>query len=123
MKQGARSPRTFRKHTGELVDMPEVSATQAKNTFGEVLERLATVGAISITRHDKPKAVLLTLEEFEALRRERSETLDELSARFDSLLEGMQTPAARGGMEAAFDASPDELGRAAVEEAQRDRDD
>jgi len=123
MKERVTSHRTFRKHTGELVEMPEVSATQAKNTFGEVLERLATVGAISITRHDKPRAVLLALEEFEALHRERAETLEELSARFDDLLEGMQTPTSRRGMEAAFDASPDELGRAAVEEAQRDRND
>lgn len=123
MKERARSPRTFRKHTGELVEMPEVSATQAKSTFGEVLERLTVVGAISITRHDKPKAVLLTFEEFEALRRERTETLDELSARFDHLLERMQTPELKRGMEAAFEASPDELGRAAVEAARRDRDD
>lgn len=123
MKERVTPHRTFRKHTGELVEMPEVSATQAKNTFGEVLERLATVGAISITRHDKTKAVLLTLEEFEALRRERAETLDELSARFDHLLEDMQSPAARKGMEDAFDASPDELGRAAVGEARRSRDD
>lgn len=112
--------RIYRKHSGELVEMPEISATQAKNAFGEVLERLATLGAIGITRHGKPKAVLLSQEEFESLRRERSETLDELSARFEGLLERMQTPAARRGMRAAFDASPAELGRAAAEEAPRD---
>jgi prevent-host-death family protein len=114
------APRTYRKHSGELVEMPEISATQAKNAFGEVLERLATVGAIGITRHDKPKAVLLSQEEFESLRRERSETLDELSARFEGLLERMQTPAARRGMQAAFDASPAELGRVAAEAARSD---
>jgi prevent-host-death family protein len=124
----ARSPevamptRTYLKRSGEVVEMPEISATQAKNAFGEVLERLATVGAIGITRHDKPKAVLLSQEEFESLRRERSETLDELSARFEGLLERMQTPAARRGMQAAFDASPAELGRAAAEAAARRED-
>ncbi|MGD2113972.1 MAG: type II toxin-antitoxin system Phd/YefM family antitoxin [Acidobacteriota bacterium] len=117
------STRTYRNRAGELVEMMEISATRAKNTFGEVLDRLSAVGAISITRHDKPKAVLLSHEEFEALRRERSETLDELSARFDHLLEQMQTPAARRGMEAAFDAPPEELGRVAVEQARHERDD
>lgn len=112
--------RTTRKRSGELVEMPEISATQARNAFGEVLERLATVGAIGITRHDRPKAELLSQEEFESPRRVRSETLDGLSARFERLLERMQTSAARRGMQAAFDASPAELGRAAAEEARRD---
>jgi hypothetical protein len=48
------------------------------------------------------------------------QTLDELSARFEGLLERMQTPAARRAMQDAFDASPAELGRAATEEAPRD---
>lgn len=113
---------TFRRRSGELVEIPEVTATEAKNAFGRVLERVAGVGAVTITRHDKPKAVLLEYEEFEALRRERSENLEELSSRFDDLVQGMQTPRARRGMKAAFEASPEELGRAAVEEARkRDR--
>lgn len=110
---------SFRNRSGDLVEIPEVTATDAKNAFGRVLERVAGVGAVAITRHDKPKAVLLDYEEFESLRRERSETLDELGGRFDGLLERMQTPAAREGMKAAFDASPEELGRAAVEEARK----
>lgn len=110
---------TYRKRSGELVEMPEVSATQAKNSFGEVLDRRSTVGAIAITRHDRPKAVLLSQEEFESLSRARSETLDQLTARFEGLLEQMQTPAARRGMKAAFDAAPAELGRAAAEAARR----
>lgn len=111
---------TYRKTSGELVAMPEVSATRAKNAFGEILESLATVGAITITRHDKPKAVLLAPEEFEALRRASSDTLDELGARFESLLERMQTPAARRGMKKAFGASPARLGQAAAAAARRD---
>jgi hypothetical protein len=41
-------------------------------------------------------------------------TFDALSTKFESLLERLQTPAARKGMEAAFNASPAALGRAAV---------
>jgi len=105
------SRRTFRKRTGELVEMPEVSTTQAKRTLGEVLENLSSFGAVLVTHHGKPKAVLLAQEELDALTEERAETLDELSARLDDLLERMQTPTSRRGMEAAFDAGPDELSR------------
>ena len=42
-----------------------------------------------------------------------------LSVQLEELLAGMQTPAARQGMEAAFNASPAELGRAAVKAARR----
>jgi antitoxin Phd len=49
----------------------------------------------------------------------RSEALAELSAKVESLLESMQTPAARQGVDAAFNATPEELGRAAVEAARR----
>ena len=43
--------------------------------------------------------------------------LNTLSEEFDALLEQMQQPGARAAMQAAFDSSPEELGRAAVEEA------
>jgi prevent-host-death family protein len=109
----------FRNRLGELMEIPEVAATQAKNTFGELLDRVATSGAVAITRHDTPKAVLLSYEEFESLSSARSETLDALSTKFEGLLERLQTPAATKGLEAAFNATPAELGRAAVEAARR----
>lgn len=110
---------TFRNRLGELVEISEVAATQAKNTLGELLDRVATSGPVAITRHDVPKAVLLSYEEFESLSRTRSETLEALSTRFDSLLERMQSPTAKQGMEAAFNASPAALGRAAAKAAKR----
>jgi len=113
--------RTFRNRLGELIEIPEVAATHAKNTFGELLDRVSASGAIAITRHDTPKAVLLSYEEFESLSSTRSETLDALTTSFDDLLERLQTPAAKQGMKAAFHASPEELGRAAVEAARRRR--
>ena len=51
----------------------------------------------------------------------RSESLDALSGKFEGLLERLQTPAAKKGLEAAFHATPAELGRAAVEAARRRR--
>lgn len=112
---------TFRNRLGELVEIPEVASTQAKNTFGELLDRVAVSGAVAITRHDTTKAVLLSFEEFESLSSARAETLESLSSKFDGLLDRMQTPAARKGMEAAFHASPEALGRAAVKAARRRR--
>jgi antitoxin Phd len=110
---------TFRNRLGELIEIPEVAATQAKNTFSELLDRVAVSGAVAITRHDTPKAVLLSYEEFESLSNARAETLDALSSKFEDLLERLQTPAARQGMEAAFKAPPAALGRAAAKAARR----
>jgi prevent-host-death family protein len=101
---------TFRNRLGELVDVPSVAATRLKNEFGAVLEEAAR-GAVAITRHDAPKAVLVSYDEFRALVNGRSQSLSELDGEFDALLERMQSPKAKKGVEAAFRASPAELGR------------
>jgi len=111
---------TFRNRLGELVDVPSVAATRLKNEFGAVLEQAAR-GAVAITRHDAPKAVLVSYEEFQALVNARAQSLGELDAEFDALLERMQSPKAKQGVEAAFRASGAELGRAAVRPARKRR--
>lgn len=111
----------FRNRQGELVEIPEVAATQAKNSFGDLLDKVVSSGAITITRHDMPKAVLVSFEEFESLSGARSLKLDQLSAKFDDLLDRLQEPAAKKGMEKAFHATPAELGRAALQAARRRR--
>jgi hypothetical protein len=45
--------------------------------------------------------------------------LDELSGQFDQLLERMQTQRSKSAMASAFDATPEQLGRAAVKAAKR----
>lgn len=105
---------TFKNSRGELVDVPSVAATQVKNGFGQILEQATHTGAVAITRHDTPKAVLLSFAEFESLVSTRARTLDVLSNEFDEILAGMQTAKSRKGMKAAFNASPALLGRAAV---------
>ena len=91
-----------------------VTATLAKREFGGVLERVIRGERVVITKHDAPKAVLLSVDEFEALARAAARPLDALSDEFDALLARMQAPKARAGMKAAFKASPKELGKAAV---------
>jgi hypothetical protein len=71
-------------------------------------------GIVVITKHDAPKAVLISIEEFEALSQATEHKLDTLTAEFDALFERMQTAKARAGMQAAFEASPGKLARAAV---------
>ena len=102
---------TFRNRLGELVDVPSVAATRLKNEFGAVLDQAAR-GAVAITRHDSPKAVLVSYEEFQALVNARAQSLSELDAEFDALLARMQKPKAKKGVAAAFAASSGQLGRA-----------
>jgi len=110
---------TFKNSRGELVDIPTVAATRVKNEFGQILEQATHTGAVAITRHDTTKAVLLSVAEFESLVSARSRTLDVLGNEFDALVAGMQTQKSRQGMKAAFNASPAQLGRAAVKGARR----
>ena len=112
---------TFRNSQGELVDVPSVAATRLKNEFGTVLEQVIRGGAVAITRHDTTKAVVLSYDEFQSLVKAQSHSLNDLSAEYDTLLSRMQTPAARKGMAAAFNATPAELGRAAVKAARKRR--
>lgn len=111
----------FRNSHGQLIDISTVAATKVKNEFGAILEQTMHAGAVAITRHDTPKAVLLSFAEFESLVKDRSRSLDDLNAEFDGLLAHMQTPHARKGVDAAFNASPIKLGRAAVTAAKKNR--
>ena len=43
------------------------TATEAKNEFGRLLEKAILGDVVVITRHDAPKAVLISIEEFNAL--------------------------------------------------------
>ena len=104
----------FRNRRGERVEATPVTATDAKNEFGRVLETVIQGGVVVITKHDAPKAVLIPVDEFNALSRGTEATLDALSGKFDALLARMQTPKARVGMKAAFHASPKQLGKAAL---------
>jgi antitoxin Phd len=108
---------SFRNRDGDLVDVPTVAATRFKNEFGAIFEQAALGGAVAITKHNTPKAVLLSYAEFEALTRSGSPVLDELTDEFDALLDRMQTARSKAGVAEAFGASPEELGRAAVKAA------
>ncbi len=96
-----------------------VASTTAKNDFSRVLELAVHEGPVRITKHQKPRAVLVSIEEYEELLRSRRSPLDELSSEFDALLSQMQKPEAIAAMDGLFDASPDDLGQAAMVGADR----
>ena len=95
------------------------TATRAKNEFGLMLERVLQGERVVITKHDTPKAILISMDEFNMLSRSAETKLDSLSEEFDALLARMQPAKSRSAMKAAFSASPDELGRAAVAAARK----
>jgi len=96
-----------------------VTATEAKTRFGPLLEAAIRGGAVVITKHDTPKAVLLSMAEFEALGGSRPPDLKALSAEFNGLLARLQTPGSRKALKSAFDATPKELGRLAAANQRR----
>ena len=96
-----------------------VTATEAKTRFGPLLEKAIQGRSVVITKHDTPKAVLLSIVEFESLVRSKQPSLDTLTDEFDNLLARLQTASSRHALQSAFGASPAELGRLAVANARR----
>jgi len=90
-----------------------------KNQFGQALQAASADGAIAITRYGQVEAYVLSPERYGALTQEPEQELDLLTEYFDELVTKMQGPEARAAWKAAFEATPDELGRAAVEGARR----
>jgi antitoxin Phd len=111
----------FRNARGELVEVESIPATRLKNEPGAIIEKVITGGAVAITRHDTPRAVLLSYDDFRELAQAREPSLGVLSNQFDALLESMQAPGSRKAVASAFEASPDALGAAAVRAAAKDR--
>lgn len=111
--QGARLPPAIRRG-----DKVTITSTEAQNGFGRVLDAVAKEGTVLITKRNVTQAVVISAERYEALTRAEAPQLDELTAEFDAMLAGMQGPASREAMRAAFASSPDELGQTAFAAAQ-----
>jgi antitoxin Phd len=92
----------------------KMTATDAKNQMGQLLETVMQGGVVLITKHEAPKAAVIPMTEYEKFSRATEARLNALSGEFDALLARMQAPKARAGMKAAFDASPEQLAKAAV---------
>lgn len=95
------------------------SATAAKNSFGNVLEKALADGMVLITRHAAARAVLLSVEEYEALLARMPDPLQALGAEFESLVTRMRKPKARMAGRTLFKATGTELGKAALAGARK----
>jgi hypothetical protein len=87
-------------------------------SLGEYRELLEKAEDLEALRHlEEMRQMPLKLRHIDDIA--PSEALDALSSQFEELLESMQTPEAKKGVDAAFNATPEELGRAAVKAARR----
>jgi prevent-host-death family protein len=97
-----------------------MTSSQAGRSVANLLNTVAREGVVVLTRYGQPAAVVLSLEEYERLvpprlvAPEPDVSLNDLAAEFDALFEKMQTPEAQAAYQAAFGASPQELGAAAA---------
>ena len=116
VKRASKGPRSHKVSVGTHTSY---TATEAKHEFGRVLEQAIHGATVVITKHDAPRAVLISMDQFKALQDAPQLKLNTLSEQFDALLDQMQTPQARRGMSVAFNASPKQLGKAAVVSARK----
>jgi len=92
--------------TRALPDRPSrgtaVSATQAQNNFGQVLDQARADGPVFITRYARPEAVVLSIEAYDALTGTQDVRLEELEAEFDQAIASMQSIDHREAVDALF---------------------
>jgi PHD/YefM family antitoxin component YafN of YafNO toxin-antitoxin module len=74
---------------------------------------------VYITRYDRPEAVVLSIEKFNALAGPDSSSLDDLTREFDDRLARMQSAEAAAGMDTFFELKSAELGEGALRSARR----
>ncbi len=111
--------RNVSRHANRGATEASYTATEAKNEFGRLLEQAIQGTTVLITKHDSPRAVLISIDHFQALQEAPQAKLNALTEQFDTLLERMQSPKARRGMAAAFRANKKQLGKAAVAAARK----
>ena len=100
-------------------ELPTITATELKNATADVFEQVAAKQAVAITRHEKPRAVLLSVEQYEALTGQRPDWLEQLHEEYRGMLDRMQGPEQRAAADKLFQATPQELGEAALWAAQQ----
>ena len=92
--------------SGRVEEVEAVSATAVKNTFAEVLDKAVEHGILAITRHDKARAVMLSLPEYEALVKRAGDPLERLHGYFDEIVDKMQGPGTDKSVKELFGVAP-----------------
>jgi prevent-host-death family protein len=99
-----------------LSALPAFDASTVKNKFRDVTKQAAK-GAIAISRYSRPELVMMTAEEYVRLEKLRRAPLDTLTGQFAELVAKMQTAKSKKAVQRFFEASPSDLGKAAVKAA------
>jgi len=102
-----------------LQELPTVTATQLKHSTADVLDQVSAGNAVAVTRHDKARVVLISVEQYNKLTAQESNLLSELRTEYRTMLDEMQSPVQKAAALRAFNATPEELGAAAVLGARR----
>lgn len=100
-------------------DIESVTVTELKERTREVIERVEDRRPVAILRHKSPAAVLISAADYEQFMQLRRERLDHLTQRYDAMVARMQTAEAAAGVDTLFNATPLELGQAAVRAVKR----
>lgn len=95
-------------------------SSSVQNEFGRMLDQARDYDIV-VTRHDVPRAVLVSAERYRELVGREAAILETLQAQFDALYAQMQTPEVQAGTTRGFRTTPTEMGQAAVAAAQRAR--
>lgn len=100
-------------------DLDSSPASDLKNAFKSVFQQALKTGAVSITRNRKREAILLSAELYDQMVKELAarDPLKVLREEYDARFRSMQTDASQAAYEDAFAASPEELGKAAIDQA------
>jgi len=102
-------------------ELPSSPSSQLKNAFKSVYQQALESGAVSITRNRKREAVLLSAKLYDQIIAELAarDPLETLRKDYEARFASMQTDTAQRAYQNAFDASPEELGKAAVAQASK----
>jgi prevent-host-death family protein len=99
--------------------LPSSPASKLKNAFKPVFQQVLKEGAVSITRNRRREAAVMSAELYDQIIAELAsrDPLEVLRKDYDARFATLQTDEARKAFQDAFDASPEELGNAAIAQA------
>jgi antitoxin Phd len=97
--------------SGHAEDIEAVSATAVKNTLADVLDLVVDRGIVAITRHDKPRIVMLSIPQYEALVKRAGDPLEHMHGYFEDMVTRMQGPQTTDAIDELF-AMPKKRSRA-----------
>ncbi len=99
-----------------LGELRAFDASTVKNKFRDVAEQ-AAMGAIAISRYNRPELVIMPSGEYVRLEKLRRAPLDALAGQFGALVAKMQTAKSQKAAQGLFRATSADLGRAALKAA------